>query len=129
LDENFAVILAKCQTTKRSYLIKYQKRISPSQFSELSLNVLDYKLIGAYPVDNTYFELTVNIPNNSTISTGQLVGFPTCPCCGNQYGFSYCACGKVLCTGEEEMTQCPWCGVSAKFGFSEGNANITRTKG
>jgi uncharacterized protein YegL len=129
IDENFAVILAKCQTTKRPYLIKYQKRLSASQFEDLPMHVLDYKLVGAYPVDNSYFELTDDIASNSKINTDSLVGFPTCPCCGNQYGFSYCACGKILCTGEEEMTKCPWCETEAKFGFSDGNANITRTRG
>ncbi|MDR3245664.1 MAG: VWA domain-containing protein [Prevotellaceae bacterium] len=129
IDENFAVILAKCQTNKRPYLIKYQKRLSQSQYGELSMNVLDYKLVGAYPVDDTYFELADNSPDSSKINTSSLVGFPACPCCGNQYGFSYCSCGKILCTGEEKVTKCPWCGMEAKFGFSEGSADITRTKG
>jgi uncharacterized protein YegL len=129
IDENFAVIPAKCQTTRRPYLIKYQKRLSPSQYTGLSMNVLDYKLVGAYPVDNIYFELTDGIPVNSTINTSQLTGFPTCPCCGNQYGFSYCACGKVLCTGEEEITKCPWCETEARFEFSNSNANIARSRG
>jgi uncharacterized protein YegL len=128
-DENFAVILAKCQTSKRPYLIKYRKRLSPGQYGELSMDVLDYKLVGAYPVDNTYFELSDNTSNNSRINTSSLSGFPTCPCCGNQYGFSYCSCGKILCTGGEKLTKCPWCGTEAEFGFGEGNADITRTKG
>jgi uncharacterized protein YegL len=127
VDENFAVVLAKCQTTKRPYLIKYRKRLTPSYFTEM--NVLDYKLVGAYPVDNTYFELSDDRPNNSTVNTSSLEGFPTCPCCGNQYGFSRCACGNILCTGEEEVARCPWCNTEARFGFAEGGANITRTRG
>ena len=129
VDENFAVLIAKCQTTKRPYLIKYQKRLSPSLYLGIEANVLDYRLVGAYPVDNSYFELTDDTPNSSTVNTSSLVGFPTCPCCGNQYGFSHCACGKVLCTGDEEITHCPWCGTAAKFSFAEGSANINRTRG
>ena len=129
VDDNFAVILAKCQTTKRPYLIKYQKRLSPSQFVELPMNVLDYKLIGAYPVDNAYFELCDGFASGGSVNTSSLVGFPTCPCCGNQYGFSHCACGKILCTGEEDITKCPWCDAEAHFGFGEGSANIDRTRG
>jgi hypothetical protein len=129
IDENYAVILAKCQTTKQPYLIKYGKRLSAGQYGELSMNVLDYRLVGAYPVDNTYFELSDDTSNSSKINTSSLSGFPTCPCCGNQYGFSYCSCGNVLCTGEEEITKCPWCGAEARFGFGEGSADITRTKG
>lgn len=130
IDENFAVILAKCQTTKRPYLIKYQKRVSKSEFEQLSMNVLDYKLMGAYPIDNTYFELADDTSvTGTTINTSFLAGFPSCPCCGNRYGFSHCSCGNILCTGEEEITQCPWCGMEAKFGFGEESANITRTRG
>lgn len=129
IDENFAVILAKCQTTQRPYLIKYQKRVVPSQLSEFGMNVLEYKLVGAYPVDQTYFDLTDQTKSDKTIDTSSLVGFPSCPCCGNQYGFSHCACGNILCTGDEEVTKCPWCGVQAHFGFGGGNMNITRARG
>jgi uncharacterized protein YegL len=129
IDENYAVILAKCQTTKQPYLIKYRKRLSAGQYGDFAMDVLDYKLAGAYPVDNVYFELSDDTVNNSKINTNSLSGFPTCPCCGNQYGFSYCSCGNILCTGEEEITKCPWCGIEEHFGFGEGNADITRTKG
>jgi hypothetical protein len=130
VDENFAVILAKCQTTQRPYLIKYQKRVDPSQFSELpAMNVMDYKLVGAYPVDNTYFELTDRQQGGSTVNTASLSGFPACPCCGNPYGLSYCTCGNILCTGGEKITKCPWCGVEAHFSLGEGNTNITKTRG
>jgi uncharacterized protein YegL len=128
-DDNYAVILAKCQTTKRPYLIKYQKRLSPSQISELSMSVLDYKLVGAYPVDDSYFELSGDTSFGGTVNTSSLSGFPACPCCGNQYGFSHCICGNILCTGEEEITKCPWCNTEARFGFGEGGANINRTRG
>lgn len=130
VDENFVVILAKCQNTKRPYLIKYQKRLSAGQFEQLpSLNVLDYKLQGAYPIDNSYFEMQDEQYGRNTINTGSLVGFPTCPCCGNQYGFSHCSCGKIMCTGEEEVSTCPWCGMSSKFQLGDGHEDITRTRG
>ena len=131
IDENFAVILAKCQITKRPYLIKYQKRLSPSQISELlKSNVLDYKLVGAYPIDNSYFELNdEGASGGGSMNTSMLTGFPSCPCCGNQYGFSHCSCGNIICTGEEEVARCPWCEKEIRFGFGEGSANITRTRG
>lgn len=130
IDDNFAVILAKCQTNKRPYLIKYQKRLSPGEFDGLPmLNVLDYRLQGAYPVDNSYFELADSSQGGGTINTSALSGFPSCPCCGNQYGFSHCACGNVICTGDEDITKCPWCDAEARFGFADGSANITRTRG
>jgi len=128
-DENFAVILAKCQSTKRPYLIKYQKRISSSEFTELALNTLDYKLVGAYAIDNSYFDLSEGQGSNMKINTSELVGFPACPCCGNQFGFSHCVCGNIMCTGEEKISKCPWCGTEAQFGFGQGSLNINRTRG
>ena len=128
-DDNFAVLLAKCQKTKRHYLIKYQKRVAPSEFKELNVNTLDYKLTGAYPIDNNYFDLSEGEQNLKMINTSDLTGFPICPCCGNQYGFSFCSCGKIICTGEEEVTKCPWCGGEARFSTGDGNFNVTRTRG
>jgi uncharacterized protein YegL len=129
VDENFAVILAKCQKTKKAYLIKYQKRLSPSGIKDFNINTLDYKLVGAFPVENSYFELSETSLQKNTISTSELVGFPNCPCCGNQYGFSHCGCGKIMCTGDEEVSKCPWCGIEARFGFGEGSMDINRTRG
>jgi uncharacterized protein YegL len=129
LDENFAVILAKCQTTKKSYLIKYQKRLSPSEFKEVSSTTLDYKLVGAFPIENSYYNLCDGGSSNAKINTAELTGFPACPCCSNQYGFSFCACGNVLCTGDEEITKCPWCEAEAHFGLTDGSANVNRTRG
>jgi uncharacterized protein YegL len=129
IDENFAVILAKCQFSKRHYLIKYQKRLSPSEFKELALNTIDYKLVGAFPIEKTYFDLSDGEQGNITIGTSELLGFPTCPCCGNQFGLSQCVCGGIMCTGEEEVNVCPWCGIEARFGISEGGISINRTRG
>ncbi len=128
-DDSFIVLLAKCQKTLRHYLIKYQKRLSPSGFEELNLNTLDYKLTGAYPIDSNYFELTDGEQPQQSINTSDLTGFPTCPCCGNQYGFSFCSCGKIICTGEEKITKCPWCNAEARFETGNGNFNVTRTRG
>lgn len=129
VDENFAVILAKCQTTKRAYLIKYQKRLSPSEFKELALNTIDYKFVGSFAIENSYFDLCDGDQIKSTISTAELVGSPNCPCCGNRYGLSFCSCGNIMCTGEEEVSHCPWCGIEASFGFGDESFNINRTRG
>ncbi len=129
IDENFAVILGKCQATKRPYLIKYQKRLAPSEFSDFVKNVLEYKLVGAYPIDNNYFDLSEAVKSSKTINTAELNGFPNCPCCGNPYGFSHCGCGNVMCTGEAEVNRCPWCNIEARFSAGTGSLNITRTRG
>ena len=52
VDENFAVLLGKCSNTKKTYLVKYAKRIAGIEgLEELGIKGLDYKLVGAYPVD------------------------------------------------------------------------------
>lgn len=128
IDKNVAAILAKCQTTKRYYLIKYQKHLTGSSMKETSTD-LNYQLVGAYPVDDSYFELADNVQDSSRINTDLLTGFPTCPCCDNQYGFSHCSCGKIICTGNEDISKCPWCNTEGSFSDSLENINITRTKG
>lgn len=128
VDENYAVVLAKCQNTGRPYLIKYSRNNGSGQYSEYNMNQL-YRLNGAYPIDDTYFELSDLYQTGQTVNTSELTGFPTCPCCGNQYGFSVCQCGAIMCVGNEEQSKCPWCNREAKFGFAEGDSNVGRTRG
>ncbi|NDW10513.1 TerY-C metal binding domain-containing protein [Dysgonomonas sp. 520] len=128
IDENFAVMLGKCQKTARPYLMKYLRNAGSGHYSEYGINQ-GYHLVGSYPIDNSYFDLADIYQTGKTVNTSELTGFPTCPCCGNQYGFSVCRCGNIMCVGDEEMSKCPWCGSQAKFGFAEGNSDITRTRG
>lgn len=131
VDENFAVIMGKCQTTKRLYLIKYAKRLKPSTIGNMELNVQDFKLVGAYPIDEeSYNMLSDNMQSKRNINTIELFGSPTCPCCGNQFGFVICECGNIFCVGDEPHTKCPWCGLEGVL--SEGNAegmNVNRARG
>lgn len=129
VDNNFVVLSAKCQNTKRPYLIKYKKRIAPSNFGGIELGTLSYKLVGAFQVDNSYYELSDNSNESFKINTDELIGAPTCPCCGNQFAFAVCSCGKLHCIGDEEISTCPWCGNQGSYGAGEGGFDITRTQG
>jgi uncharacterized protein YegL len=129
VDNNFVVLSAKCQNTKRPYLMKYKKNIASNKIGELGLNTLSFRLVGAYQVDNSYFELSDNTTNNFKISTEELIGAPTCPCCGNQFAFAVCSCGKLHCIGDEEVSTCPWCGNQGKYGPGEGGFEVNRTQG
>lgn len=130
IDENFAVVLGKCQTTHKSYLIKYAKKISPLELEGLEqFNVRHFKLIGAYPVDNSYYELSSSKETNRKISTNELIGFPTCPSCGNQYAFVTCECGNIFCVGENIQNKCPWCGLEGSLESAEGGIDVNRTRG
>lgn len=132
-DENYAVVMGKCQTTKRLYLIKYSKRIKPLDIEGLEqFNVSDFKLVGAYPIEEeSYKQLSDNSQLKRNINTLELLGVPACPCCGNQFGFVVCGeCGNIFCVGEQRHTKCAWCGADGVLGEgSAGGMNVNRTRG
>src|SRR5690606_34340224 len=72
VDDNFVVIAAKCQNTKRPYLIKFRKNLSNSEFGDLGLSTRHYRLVGAYQVDNNYFELSDSNAISQKINTEEL---------------------------------------------------------
>ena len=129
VDNNFVVLSAKCQNTKRPYLIKYKKKIGTSNFGGLELGTLSYRLVGAFQVDNSYYALSDNSNESFKVNTDELIGAPTCPCCGNQFAFAVCRCEKLHCIGNEEISTCPWCGNQGRYGAGEGGFDITRTQG
>jgi hypothetical protein len=128
VDNNFVVLAGKCQNTKRPYLIKYRKNLSTNNFGGLEMDTLSYKLVGAFQVDNSYFELSDDSRKDFKINTDELIGAPTCPCCGNQYAFAVCSCGNLHCLGNEEVSTCPWCGNQGTYGAGEGGFDVNRTQ-
>jgi uncharacterized protein YegL len=127
VDDNFVVLAAKCQNTKQPYLIKYRKNVFEDSKGDIGLN---YRLTGAFKVDDTYFELSDENAINLKISTEKLMGAPTCPCCGNQFGLAYDeTCGKIHCVGAEKVSTCPWCGNKAEYGSGSGGFDVNRTRG
>jgi len=131
VDNNFVVIVAKCQNTKRPYLIKFKKHLDFSEYGDLGISTQHYRLVGAYQVDNSYFELSDSNSIAQKINTEELFGRPTCPCCGNQYGFAIdgANCGGVHCIGDEVISTCPWCDSQGEYGFGSGGTDINRTQG
>ncbi|MCO5240085.1 MAG: VWA domain-containing protein [Chitinophagaceae bacterium] len=129
VDDNFVVISAKCQNTKRPYLIKFRKHLSNAEFGDLGLSTRQYRLVGAYQVGDSYFELSDSNAISQKISTEELRGAPTCPSCGNQFGFAACRCGGIHCIGNEQISTCPWCGNQGEYGFGEGGFDVNRTQG
>ncbi|WP_118975163.1 TerY-C metal binding domain-containing protein [Taibaiella koreensis] len=128
-DSNYVVLAAKCQNTQRPYLMKYRRNLQPSAFSEMGFSTLEYRLVGAFQVDQHYFELSDETAGPSRISSDELIGSPTCPCCGNQIGFAMCSCGQLHCIGDEQVSTCPWCGRQGTYGIGEGGFDVNRTQG
>ncbi len=135
-DDNFVVLAAKCQNTKRPYLIKYKKVSMPSSLGGLNYQALRYRLVGGFQVDNSYYELSDDYKLKLKINTNELIGAPACPCCGNQFGLAMCGCGEIHCIGREnigegaEESTCPGCGMGGTFGSGDdGGFDINRTQG
>ncbi len=130
IDENFTVLLGKCSTTKKQYLVKYAKRISDMEgFESLGFKVEDFKLVGAYPIDEEVYNSLSEGKSNQRINTISLRGVPTCPCCGNQFGVVVCECGNIMCS-DGQTTACPWCGTEGSLGeIADGGIDITRGRG
>ena len=125
-DPNFVVLSAKCQNTKRPYLMKYKQFVYIDNIGDVNR---EYRLVGAFQVDNTYYDLSDENASNNTVHTDSLRGAPTCPCCGNQFAFAACQCGNLHCIGNEEISTCPWCNNQGQYGFGEGGFDVNRTQG
>ncbi len=130
VDENFTVLLGKCSNTKKTYLVKYAKHLSEIEGMEaLHLKATDFKLVGAYPVDDETYNSMSDGKSNRYINTMSLRGVPACPCCGAQLGVVVCECGGIMCT-DGMTTSCPWCGMQGTLGeIANGGMDITRGRG
>lgn len=130
VDENFAVLLGKCSNTKKPYLVKYAKRLSEIEgLEDVGIRGVDFKLVGAYQIDEEAYNSLTEGKSNRNINTMSLRGVPTCPCCGNQFGVVVCDCGNIMCS-DGQATSCPWCGMEGSLGeIAEGGMNITRGQG
>lgn len=130
VDENFTVLLGKCSNTHQTYLVKYARHLSSVDRREsLELKASDFKLVGAYPVDEETYNSLSDGQSNRRINTMSLRGVPTCPCCGNQFGVVVCECGGIMCS-DGETSACPWCGMEGSLGScGEGGMDITRGRG
>jgi len=129
LDENFAVFIAKCQTKNKPYLIKYRNAPIKMHFVGSDIDVMGFRLVGAYPVNETYFELSDSNYEANKIDATKLMGIPNCPICGNQHGLAVCSCGKIFCISQMGFNKCPWCNQLGDFGFGEGKLDINKTQG
>lgn len=128
VDENFVVLLGRCSNTGKPYLVKYAKQSVDREEQEF-VKTTDFKLIGAYPIDEENYNELSESKSNRRINTTSLRGVPACPCCGNQFGVVICECGDIMCS-DGHTTACPWCGMEGSLGeIDEKGLNITRGRG
>lgn len=127
-DDNFVIINGKCSNTDKSYLIKFKKYFEPSVVE--GYNVRIFSAEGAYKIDeNSYKEFSDTNKVSLKISSDELRGNPSCPCCGNNFAMATCSCGGTHCISGGGEATCPWCGNTGYYGFSEGDFDINRTLG
>lgn len=118
----------RCATTKRPYLIKYEK--VNNEGMEQFLPTGSYHLNGAFRIDESYFDWSETSYEGEAIVTSLLDGAPPCPHCGSGSAFAMCGCGKLLCVGEGDDTECPWCQERIQFGEGGGgDFSINRGQG
>ena len=106
---DYFVLVARCQKTKKPYIMRYIKTEDSYQY------VLD----GAYPVDEGYFEMSGHDVGKS-LSGDMIDGMVApCPYCGNSM-LGHSECDKWICLNPEHMhdVKCPWCGKISSYGGS-----------
>ncbi len=131
-DENFAVMLGKCSTTKRPYLLKFARRMGNPEDMERLIHDTFF-LVGSYTIDEEqYRRLSDPHAHGRDIKAGRLAGAPNCPCCGNDIGLVVCGhCGHTLCaSSESKEVTCPWCASTLTLESGDsGDFEINRTIG
>ena len=127
-DNNFVVLNGKCSTNDKLYLMKFKKILQESSVPGFETRF--YKIEGAYKIDeNSYREYSEAGINGAKISSEEIYGNPSCPCCGNNFALATCQCGGIHCISGEGHAKCPWCGSEANYGMAEGGFDINRTLG
>ena len=114
-DERYAILLSRCQQTKKPYLIKYLKEANNK-----------YILDGTYSIGENYFELSSE-GKTSIIGTESITSIPPCPECGCK-SIAYCVCGHLFCIANDGKNVCPWCNNVIQVRYSS-NFNISKTQG
>ena len=115
-NDNLKVIIGKCGTVKRRYIILYENDGG------------GYRELGTYkiPDEEMYDALTASgsgadFDIDRVTSTGGV-----CPYCGTNFILNKCSCGKIFCSrditrelqtrGQAELT-CPWCNNTGIYGY------------
>ena len=130
VDDRYAIFHGKCQKTHGEYLIKYVKGQETTSFGGFSMPVRGYNLQGAYKLNKSYYEFSNNqYKIDQKISTEELKGFTSCPCCGNQFSLAICMCGNIFCLDGAGVHTCPWCKTQAQYGRGSGHIDINRREG
>ena len=129
VDEDFVIIVGKCQHSTLPYLMKYarmQQRVGTQDFS---VDSTAYKLVGVFAAERDFEAWSDARANARTIHTDALIGSPGCPHCGAAHAFAACGCGQVFCVHGAGVAVCPGCGEEINMGPAEGGFDVSRSRG
>ena len=130
VDEDFVIVAGKCQSTNLPYLMKFERVGQRFSTQELSVSADRYSLVGVFPAEKDYYELSDPRAMARTINTDALIGAPGCPHCGNRFGLAMCGCGQIFCVSGTGEATCPGCNQTVVMGESDGEGfDISRARG
>lgn len=127
-DENFVVLNGKCSSTNKLYLAKFKKSSEESGILDMQTRI--FRAQGTFKIDEkAYKDFSSERDYSLKISSDELYGNPSCPCCGNQLAIAHCECGGIHCISGDGEATCPWCGNTGFYGRSGEEFDINRTLG
>lgn len=129
IDEDFALLIGKCQKRKLPYLMRFEREKQQLQTSNFNLNVGRYNITSVIPLSKDFDELSSDQEIKQTINSDYLNGNPSCPHCGAMYALATCACGQIFCIQGEGDATCPGCEQRISMGFSDESFDINRSRG
>lgn len=129
VDEDFVIVTGKCQTSKLPYLMKFERSRQAIETSDFRVSADVYHLVGIYPAERDFEEMSDPRASARIINTDLLVGNPGCPHCGNPYAFAACSCGQIFCVSGGGKAVCPGCHEELCMGVSDGGFDVTRARG
>ena len=114
-DPDCAVLIGRCQFTRRPYLLKYDRETVPFELDGMELQARGYQIDGAFPITEEYFDWSEGPSSGGLVSTADLFGVAPCPHCGSPVTIAQCGCGKLMCLRGPGSATCPWCDTQVAF--------------
>lgn len=129
LDEDFVVLQGRCQNKRLPYLMRFERQDGVLETSGMRFGTTEYHLSDVFAVESEFDEWSDERGITGTISTEFLRGSPGCPHCGNPIGFAACGCGQIFCVRGSGSATCPGCNSTVQMSSSEGDFEVTRSRG
>ena len=123
-DQHSLAIPARCQRTKKPYLLRFDSGQTPKFGSE------EISFQGLTPLSETYFELSSLSSSSMKVDVQRLEYPGPCVYCKGEHSIVICTdCSKISCGTNGQDWQCPWCGLSGSVSALQGPGYTERGLG